>query len=480
MRTIKKFVLAGLACLVASAVHAATPKGPGTIANESGLAASKTYPINLNSYGIDQLAVQVLYSTPAIPVSVFTDGSTSSATITVNSNTAISTAAATDFLTVLSTNNLGNACITFFNGGATQNVCNGGWRIDVTSDTAADIASQMNSTFSNILSSAANSVVSSTATTPGSAGNSMTFVSNTSSITVNAKSFSGGQDGATLFIGNAIYKFGGNVTIGAAASNTATNLAAAITASSVTYGVVANAVAAVVYATSTVVGTQTNYATYSSTQAALTLSPYTSSSSVTGAATGAMYGGSNSAYAINTTVIASTATFWTTGKTPMVALPGLYGQGASAITGLTDKTTYYLIPVTPTSFGLATTSTGAVAGYAKLPSVSSMTAGTADGTFILLASSQAKTTADTYTLTASSYSATTTLTWQVSNDCVNYTNSTSTGTVTMTPTTSTQSQVYDFGTVNFACLQANVARSGATQSAGLTLSIIVNGKNSGL
>ena len=109
-------------------------------------------------------------------------------------------------------------------------------------------------------------------------------------------------------------------------------------------------------------------------------------------------------------------------------------------------------------------------------------AGVADGTFILLTSSQVKTAADTFILTSSSYSATVALTWQVSNDCVNYTNyvNTSTGTVTMVPTGTTQALGYDFGTIDFACIQANIVRTGATQSSGLIMSIIANGKNSGL
>jgi hypothetical protein len=168
----------------------------------------------------------------------------------------------------------------------------------------------------------------------------------------------------------------------------------------------------------------------------------------------------------------------------MVGIPLLYavGTGGQAIGGLTTGTTYYGIPVSVGSFGLSTTSTGAVAGYAKLPSVSTMTAGVGDGTFILLTSSQAKTTADTWTLTASSYSATTTLTWQVSNDGVNWSNSTSTGAVVLTPATPTVPLAYDFGTFNFGFLQANVVRSGGSLgwSGPEQVLITINGKNSGL
>jgi hypothetical protein len=481
MRTIKQFVLASLACLIGSTAFAATPKGPGVLDNESGLTYNKSIPLNLNSYGIDQLAVQVSYSTPAVSALVFTDGSQSTMSITINSNTGISSATATDFLTVLSTNSLSNACITFFNGSTTQRACNGGWRIDVTSDTAADITTQMNGLFTGIISSNAisASVVTSTATQFGTAGNNMTLSSNSSSITVNSANFSGGQDGTEIGIGPVTYKFGVNVTVGASASASATNLATAISASSNTYGVQAQAIGAVVTATSTLVGTNQNYATFSSSQTPATLAPYISSSNVTGQATGAMFGGTNSSYQLNGEIISTTtipAYFWPVNTTPMIALPVLYTNSGQALTGLTTGTTYYLIPNTPSSYGLSTTSTGALAGYNALPVIS-----TTNGTFIQLASTQAKSTADTFTLTPSSYTATTTLAWQVSNDCTNWSTYASSGTTTLvTPTAAIQTLNSDFGTVNFRCIQAVVNRTGNSWSTGMAVDIIINGKNSGL
>jgi len=495
MRTIKKLVLAGLACLTVTAVHAATAKLVGPVDSEAGLTYSKNVPINMNTYGVDQLAVQVNYSTVSAPALAFTDGSESTGTITVTSNTGISTTTATAYLVVRSTNVPG-ACITYFNGSSGQTTCNpGSWRVDVTSDTAADIATQMSTQFSAILSTSnTQSNVYSTATLAGSAGNSMTFATNTSSITVNGNtsqtgSFSGGQDGATLWIGNTQYKFGVNVGIGAAASNTATNLAAAIAASSATTNITAASAGAIVSATSTVVGTQMNVTIYSSTQAALTIGGSTVTvAGLNGAGQGQMWGGTNSAYTIALypgttnqymvvyiTTTTNPAYFWPAGLTPMIALPVLYSTGsATAIMGLTNQTTYYLIPVTPSSYGLSTTSTGALAGYNALPVIS-----TTNGTFIILSSSQSKVSADSFSLTPPAYTGTTTLTWYVSNDCINYTTYPSTGLVTLTPTASIQTYGYDFGTINYKCVQANLVRSVST-TAGETLSIIANGKNSGL
>ena len=494
MRTIKRFILAGLACLTASLVHAGTVKYNGYLANESGVAYAKTYPLPLNSYAIDQLSFQLNWATAAPAAVTFTDGSESTGTITVTSNTGISTATATAYLTVRSTNVAG-ACITYFNGSTSQITCNSGsWRVDVTSDTAADIASQMATQFSAILSTSnTSSNIYSTATLAGSAGNAMSFTTNTSSITVNGITlstgvFSGGQDGATLWIGNTQYKFGGNVNIGAAASNTATNLATAITASSMTTNIVAAAAGSIVSATSTIVGTQMNVTIYSSTQAALTIGGSTVTvAGLNGAGQGQMWGGTNSAYTLvsgSATVISATNPYMpltdslgmpsNVTPTPMVGLRLLYGQGVSAITGLTDKTTYYAIPVTQGSFGLSTTSTGAVAGYAALPAMV-----TTNGTFIPLTSSQTKTTADSYTLTALAYSTISPAgIWQGSNDGVNWGQMPAISSQTFVSVYPSSTTVQDFGTTNYSSIRFNL--NTPPTAGGLILQIIPNGKNSGL
>jgi len=104
MRTIKRFILAGLACLTVTAAHAGTVKYNGYLANESGVSTAKTYPLSLNSYAIDQLSFQLSWATAAPAAVTFTDGQESTTTITVTSNAGISTATATAYLTVLSTN----------------------------------------------------------------------------------------------------------------------------------------------------------------------------------------------------------------------------------------------------------------------------------------------------------------------------------------------------------------------------------------
>jgi hypothetical protein len=386
MRTIRKFVLAGLACLTVT-TYAATPKGPGTIANESDLSYSKNYLVPLNSYGIDQEAFQVTWSTPVVPATTFTDGSVSTFTITVTSSPQ------------------------------------------------------------------------------------QGFVPSTT-LCIN---------GICLADGNQWNHDAGQT---AQSSTTACNISAAINASSLLNTIVVSTCVAksgagsIVATTATVVGQ--NYATYSSSQTAFYLAPFTSSSPVTGYGYGAMAGGTASSYTLANgfaTVIYATNTFSLVGKTPMVALPVLYTKGTNNVTGLTDQTTYYLIPFSPGSFGLSTTSTGAVAGYNNLPVIS-----TTNNTFIALTSSRTLITADVFTLTPSTYSATTTVTWQVSNDGVNWTNYASTAPMVLTATYPSANYAYDMGTQNFGFLQANVVRSGGSAgwSNGVQLLITINGKNSGL
>lgn len=102
-------------------------------------------------------------------------------------------------------------------------------------------------------------------------------------------------------------------------------------------------------------------------------------------------------YTLNNSTISATSHGYTAG------LPLLYDAGASAaISGLTDETTYYAIPITSSLFALAATSTAAVADVR-----------------IVLASS-VTTANQSYTLTPLEPTGTISFTWTVSNDGTNY------------------------------------------------------------
>jgi hypothetical protein len=248
-------------------------------------------------------------------------------------------------------------------------------------------------------------------------------------------------------------------------SGTALSIATAINANSVLNQIVIATVpvaGSVIFTTATVVGQ--NYALYSSSPTALKWAP-----------ANAMVGGIASSYSLGGVVIQSTQPWSPATQAAMVALPVVYTQGVSAITGLTNQTTYYAIPINSNAFALSTTSTGAVVGASLLPSTTSQTA----GIFIALASTQTKTTADNYTLRATAFSGSPSGIWQVSNDGTNWATYTSSGTVALTPSGgTTQSLAGDFGTINFSFIRFNL--NTPPTGGALNLAIEPNGKNSGL
>ena len=351
--------IACLALFVATSGWAGTPKVGGYIANESGVSTAKTYPLGLNQYSVDQAAFVLLWSSANPATTTFTDGSVSSATLTVSSSPA--------------------------QGIVGETICiNQTCLIDGTNWTHSPL---------------------------------------------------GQSSGTALSIANAIN------------ANTTLNQ---IVVATVPAG------GSVIYTTATVVGQ--NFSVYASTTA-LRWAPST-----------AMVGGTNSGYTINGTVISAANSWAPNGQTPMVALPVVYTQGASAITGLTNQTTYYVIPINSTAFSLATTSTGAVVGYNALPN-------TSGATFIPLASSQTKTTADSYTLRTTAFAGTPSGFWQVSNDGTNWATYPSSGTVTLTGS-GQSSLAGDFGAINFAWIRFNL--NTPPTGGALQFAIEPNGKNSGL
>jgi hypothetical protein len=172
------------------------------------------------------------------------------------------------------------------------------------------------------------------------------------------------------------------------------------------------------------------------------------------------------ASAINTTNSSITAgTGYTTG---LQVLFSTTTAGSVPPTGLTSGTTYYAIPLgvaagqASTTYQLASTLANAQAGTPV-----SITAQTATG-------------GDSYSLAPLAITGTPTVTWQASDDCVNYT------TISTTPMGQSVSALsfaspytanttyWDLGLVDAACIQAAVV--GPTRGA-VNLQIYVNGKN---
>ena len=373
-------------------------------------AYSSTFSVRTD--GMNKLSAQVVVTSVTQASQPFNDGRASTATFTVVSYTALSTATATGNITV---SNLGFLASTTtpqcVSGGGPSGtgqfgpVCAGtDWVVTAsTGATACALSAAINSYvvgLSTCVGADSTGIVYTSATYGSAAWNK--FNINTSSNTTGGAlavvQMTGGQDNATLTVNGKSYQANTDFYPVTSTAQTATNLATAITASSVTYGVVAAAVSNVVYATSTQVGASTTYATASSTQSALTLGPYTSSGTFGGL--GAMYGGSNSSYTITGSMI-QLATTQNFGLAQGVWLSTTTGN--TALSPLVYGTTYYVIPGASGTgkIQLALTSTRAVAG---LP--------------IVLTSSAVKTTADVFQLNlpAGVSAASSGIQWAVSND----------------------------------------------------------------
>lgn len=308
--------------------------------------------------------------------------------------------------------------------------------------TAVSIASLLNS-ISGIQANAVGSVVYATATVSGTAANAFTIVSSTpSAMTVLTPTFTGGVDNAVVTINGTALTQGTQWSRGASVTLTAASISGAIN-TAFSGLLVSTNVAGVVNSTSSFVGTLANYALTSSTPSQISVSHPT------------YVGGANSAYALSSPNLNITSHGYTTGVPLLLT-------GASAPSPLAANTTYYAIYVDANDIELATS-----LANAKL------------GTYITFTSSST-TGPHTTTLTPLAFTGTAGLQWQVSNDCVNYTNLTTTvlgvsvSSLTFGTPYTAGSTTWDLGPVNYQCLQAAV--TGPT-TGGWALKVNINGSN---
>lgn len=502
-----------------------------------------------NASGIARLTAQAVYSSVTLPTDTFNDGRVSTASITVTSNSGLVASTATDTVTIAansviqssassnslvvnSTNGLTGAYVTL-NG---TKIPNTSWRVDVTSDTAADIASQINTyvyqvianangtstislaaraagtagnaytlasstpaavsvgaatfsggldpafqnqyitvngtkynrgyswnlpgtpetstgtavsiasllnTLSGIQANAVGSVVYATATVAGTASNAFTIVSSTpNAMTVGSPTFTGGVDNAFITVNGTKLTQGTQWNKGASTTLTALSIAAAMN-TALSSIVTSTNTAAVITSTSTSVGTLANYTITSSTPAALTVLHPT------------YVGGQNSSYTINSPNLNISSHGYSTGVPLLLT-------GSSVPAPLSANTTYYVINVDANDIDLATS-----LANAKL------------GTFITFTSSST-TGPHTSTLTPLAIAGTPGLQWQVSNDCANYTNYTTTSlgvsvsSLTFASPYTAGVTTWDLGPVNYQCLQAAI--TGPTAGA-ISLQVKLNGSN---
>lgn len=462
-----KKMLALVAVLLGAAVaaQASTVSYQKSLVNKV-LTSSQTYDLDLSTNGIDAFSFQLVYSSASPSTVTFGDGVESTGNFTVSSLTNLTTSYASNKITVVSTNGLTGAYLTF-NG---HKIYNDGWRITYTSYTAIDVCAALNKDYSDLITSTVTvgqSVIYSTATATGTAANAYTLTSSTqAALSVNAATYSGGNDAATITIAG--YKLNVVQYVGVSTGATATNLAAAINASPAAAAVKAAASGSVIYATATAVGAGTNYAIASSSPTAIV----PSGSFLTGGAdtdiwlgylagresglVGYSYLQPNPAKYTNGTIVKS-PTSWGNG------LPVLFNKTAGTVPGgLTDKTTYYVTALTSTSFKLTDTSTGAVAAT---PTTITITTTTAAG-------------AGSFTLTPIAMTGFASMTFQDSNDGTNFeTLSLSTGTViptyTASSTTGISSALWSITTPLFRWFRFKFVPAGW---GGVNVNVVVNGK----
>ena len=456
-----KLLLAGLMVFPAIAFAQIVPAPTGSndgnsysgkLLSNPGLAYSANFAMDLSVYDASKFSAQVIFSTVTFANVPILDGSQSTGSYTISSYAALSSAAATDQVTI-TTNGLAGACLTL----QYNTICEGQqWALGASTQASALNIAAAISLLPNLsagVGGAAQSVVYATATY-GSYANSYVFTSNSSSMVVTNPLFSGGADNAVVTInGKALTQGTGSGQWAAATNNatTATNLAAVIAAAGL--GLNAAASGAVVTATSTLNGAAYNYSLLTSTPTALSVLHPT------------MINGTNPGLALGGKVLTdATATGLTLG------LPVLFPVSANpAIGGLTQGTTYYAYPTSNFSFELALYSTSAVAGSPA-------------SDFIVVTGTNSQVTAHTYTISALPWLNAATFIWQSSDDNSNwftsqYTGNVSTGTVTIYSTTTAADFPLDFGVFNYRYLRFSFT---APTDGALNISVPVNIKQDGI
>jgi hypothetical protein len=442
----KLFLSTTAVCFIAAGISAAWVYN-GYLVNQT-VTANQNFTLNLNTTpnasGITHISAQAVYSTAAVPTSTFNDGTASTGTITISTPLNLIGVKSTATVTVVS-NVLNNLTDINING---TKIYNGqSWFVgNTSSNTAVSIAQAVNQQTAFVgftASTTSANVVTITCPTTGTNCGGDLITVHTSSLTTSG-TFSGGNGNAVLTVNGVPLTQGNQWTANSSASTTALSLANAINASSSLSAIIvstAPAGSSVIYATSTATGSGTNYAWSSSNTGSMTLS------------NSGLFGGTKSAYQINSGTINIPNHGLSTGYGVVFSTPS--GTG---ITPLVNGTTYYVIVVDANDIELATSLANATAG-----------------TFITL-TSLSTSGPHTFTLTPQAYSGTASMAWYGSVDCIagDY-NPINVSSLTITaPTTASQATLWDFGRINYTCLQLQVI---APTQGGLKLAVKVNGKN---
>lgn len=418
----KKIGLLAVVCAVLVGIAHAIGLN-GTIINNPGLAFSQRYVFNLSNLDVNTVNAVATYSSAPFTTSNFTTGQTSSGTVAIINNTLLSTAAATNAITISSNAaGLGDSIVIpkLFKPGAHVFLAGRDWTYGATAAlTAASVGAAL-ATVPYLSVNVVGNVIYTTAPT-GAYYNSIAMTTNRpTNLAISSPTFLGGVDAAVISVAGFQLQAGRDFTVGATSSLSAANLVTAINAKTLlnTF-VVATSIGNAVTLRTRLAGSYYNFPLASSNVSASTVSAV------------AMTNGITPSWTLGSGAITIPSHGYT------LALPILYVQGTSAaIGGLVTGTTYYAVPIDANTIGLSSTSVVAQTG-----------------TFISLTSSSTLNTQATYALNPLAYvTGSAGFAWQVSNDNVSWTNMAVTSVTYATPATTS----WALGTIGYTYLGLNV------------------------
>lgn len=430
-----------------------------TISNESALASSRTYVVDVNALQASRVTAFVTYATVTPSPILFTDGKVATAAITISSPAALSSAPAVALIAITSNTALVNAVLTLVTPAGSfqfREGAPGSWsrnnfstqtsQQNFSTRTAVSLAATINfSSYGVTASTNINNVVRVVVREYGVIGNTFSMISSTLSA-LSTGTFRNGRDLSVLKINNTSFRPFVEYMLTNTASGTAKSLSLAIASSAVSNVIGSSWVGSVVYTTANFVNV-TNHSIFTSTNAALTISSVATSYS-DGSALGYMIGAGQSNIDITGNRISTTPNALTDGLA--VQFTSVTGRSPAP---LLSRTTYFVINTSTSGLQLSFTSTGVIAGLVIDITTSTQRGG---GSFIL--------TPVPYSASAPQPS----FKFQVSNDSTTWIDAT--GQFAMTQSSAT---ALDFGNMNYRYLREEVRSSSNTAIIHKT---VINGK----
>lgn len=397
-------------------------------------AVDTSWTIDLQQLGVNSLSAQATYSSATIPSKTFTDGAPATGTINIASLTGLTTAFASNTITITSTGTDIEGAIVIMPG--FQLKCGADWAAGPTvSSAATSLAAALNQNPS-ITAVPVAGVITITAKTPGTWANSISVTSSNGNVTVGSAYMAGGLDAAAVTIHGVKLVVGKDWFLGATPTTAATSLAAAINTSTGIY----NFVTATPSGADVAIAANANGAVYNFAMA---------SSHANIVIGGNLGGGADMGYAIGSGAISIPSHGFTVG------LPVLYTEASSfPIAPLVDQTTYFIIPVDGDSVKLATTVAHAVAG----------------DSFEIISGSNSP--SHLYTLAPLGISGISTFTWMVSNDGLSYSALSGADVVAFATPFTAAVKTWDLGDINYRYLKLDVQ---APDAGAVNLAVVVNG-----